>query len=93
MEPSELFVAPAQHVLLTAGVDKPGRGLLTGEDYAAPVTLDPSRFVDGLGDSEVLTEIRREQIALQIKGAAARVVHRALVAPHTYGSVPLSLVG
>jgi len=77
MEPTELFVAPAQHVLLTAGVDKSGRGLLTGEDYAAPVTLDPSPSVDGLGDSARV--VHRALVMTNV--------------PHIYGSVPLSLVG
>ncbi|MDH1179788.1 ribonuclease HII [Achromobacter mucicolens] len=70
MEQPELFVAPEQPALLTAGVDEAGRGPLAGEVYAAAVILDPSRFIDGLADSKVLTAMRREELALQIKEQA-----------------------
>jgi ribonuclease HII len=70
MEQPELFVAPEQPALLTAGVDEAGRGPLAGEVYAAAVILDPSRFIDGLADSKVLTAVRREELALQIKEQA-----------------------
>lgn len=66
----ELFVAPEQPALLTAGVDEAGRGPLAGQVYAAAVILDPSRFIDGLADSKVLTAVRREELALQIKEQA-----------------------
>ncbi|WP_313701004.1 ribonuclease HII [Achromobacter sp.] len=70
MEQPELFVAPEQPALLTAGVDEAGRGPLAGEVYAAAVILDPARFIDGLADSKVLTAVRREELALQIKEQA-----------------------
>jgi len=70
MEQPELFVAPEQPALLTAGVDEAGRGPLAGEVYAAAVILDPSRFIDGLADSKILTAVRREELALQIKEQA-----------------------
>ncbi len=70
MEQPELFVAPEQPALLTAGVDEAGRGPLAGEVYAAAVILDPSRFIDGLADSKVLSAVRREDLALQIKEQA-----------------------
>ncbi|MEN5161552.1 ribonuclease HII [Achromobacter spanius] len=70
MEQPELFVAPEQPALLTAGVDEAGRGPLAGEVYAAAVILDPSRGIDGLADSKVLTAVRREELALQIKEQA-----------------------
>lgn len=70
MEQPELFVAPEQPALLTAGVDEAGRGPLAGEVYAAAVILDPLRFIDGLADSKVLTAVRREELALQIKEKA-----------------------
>jgi ribonuclease HII len=70
MEQPELFVAPEQPALLTAGVDEAARGPLAGEVYAAAVILDPSRFIDGLADSKVLTAVRREELALQIKEQA-----------------------
>jgi len=70
MEQPDLFVAPEQPALLTAGVDEAGRGPLAGEVYAAAVILDPARFIDGLADSKVLTAVRREELALQIKEQA-----------------------
>ncbi|MDH1522912.1 MULTISPECIES: ribonuclease HII [Achromobacter] len=70
MEQPELFVAPEQPALLTAGVDEAGRGPLAGQVYAAAVILDPSRVIDGLADSKVLTAVRREELALQIKEQA-----------------------
>ncbi|KQZ98267.1 MAG: ribonuclease HII [Achromobacter sp.] len=70
MEQPELFVAPEQPALLTAGVDEAGRGPLAGEVYAAAVILNPARFIDGLADSKVLTAVRREELALQIKEQA-----------------------
>lgn len=70
MEQPELFVAPEQPALLTAGVDEAGRGPLAGEVYAAAVILDPARRIDGLVDSKILTAVRREELALQIKEQA-----------------------
>lgn len=67
MEQPDLFVAPEQPAMLTAGVDEAGRGPLAGEVYAAAVILDPARPIDGLADSKVLTAVRREELALQIK--------------------------
>ncbi|MGN6660248.1 MAG: ribonuclease HII, partial [Achromobacter mucicolens] len=70
MEQPELFGAPEQPALLTAGVDEAGRGPLAGEVYAAAVILDPARRSDGLADSKILTAVRREELALQIKEQA-----------------------
>nr|WP_156407623.1 ribonuclease HII [Achromobacter sp. Root83] len=56
--------------MLTAGVDEAGRGPLAGEVYAAAVILDPARPIDGLADSKVLTAVRREVLALEIKERA-----------------------
>lgn len=67
MEQPDLFVAPEQPAMLTAGVDEAGRGPLAGEVYAAAVILNPARPIDGLADSKVLTAVRREELALQIK--------------------------
>ncbi|MEN4921343.1 ribonuclease HII [Achromobacter spanius] len=67
MEQPDLFAAPVQPALLTAGVDEAGRGPLAGEVYAAAVILDPARPIDGLADSKALTAARREALALQIK--------------------------
>ncbi len=67
MEQPELFAAPAQPALITAGVDEAGRGPLAGEVYAAAVILNPARPIAGLADSKVLTAVRREALALEIK--------------------------
>jgi hypothetical protein len=66
--------APGQGVLdwrrpgLVAGVDEAGRGPLAGPVVAAAVILDPSRPIDGLADSKVLSESRRAALALTIPG-------------------------
>jgi len=70
VEQPELFAAPEQPAMLTAGVDEAGRGPLAGEVYAAAVILDPARPIDGLADSKVLTAVRREVLALEIKERA-----------------------
>lgn len=67
MDQPELFAAPVQPALVTAGVDEAGRGPLAGEVYAAAVILNPGRAIDGLADSKVLTAVRREALALEIK--------------------------
>ena len=67
MEQPELFAAPEQPAMITAGVDEAGRGPLAGEAYAAAVILDPARPIEGLADSKILTAMRRETLALQIK--------------------------
>lgn len=55
---------------LIAGVDEAGRGPLAGPVVAAAVILDERRPIDGLMDSKVLTEKRREELAGQITGRA-----------------------
>ena len=52
---------------LVAGVDEAGRGPLAGSVVAAAVILDPEQKITGLADSKVLTEERREELALQIR--------------------------
>jgi ribonuclease HII len=47
----------------TAGVDEAGRGPLAGPVVAAAVILDPSRPIDGLADSKMLSPARREHLA------------------------------
>lgn len=47
---------------LIAGVDEAGRGPLAGPLVVAAVILDPSRPIDGIGDSKALTERRRETL-------------------------------
>jgi len=51
---------------LIAGVDEAGRGPLVGVVVAAAVILDPSRPIQGLGDSKKLSEKRREQLFPEI---------------------------
>lgn len=49
-------------MILVAGVDEAGRGPLAGPVSVAAVILDPSRPIDGLGDSKRLTERKREAL-------------------------------
>jgi ribonuclease HII len=49
-----------------AGVDEAGRGPLAGPVVVAAVILDPSRHIEGLADSKVLTAPRREALELLI---------------------------
>ncbi|CAM4004929.1 ribonuclease HII [Bordetella bronchialis] len=68
-----------REVIIT-GVDEAGRGPLAGAVYAAAVILDPARPIDGLADSKMLTALRREELALEIKEyALAWSVARASV--------------
>ena len=55
---------------LVAGVDEAGRGPLAGPVVAAAVILDPDDPIDGLADSKVLSERRREALAGEIRGRA-----------------------
>lgn len=52
---------------LVAGVDEAGRGPLAGPVIAAAVILDPARPIDGLADSKILSEKRREKLAIEIQ--------------------------
>ncbi len=53
--------------LLVCGVDEAGRGPLAGAVYAAAVILDPAKPIPGLKDSKLLSESRRETLALKIQ--------------------------
>lgn len=55
---------------LICGVDEAGRGPLAGAVFAAAVILDPARPIEGLADSKVLTEARRDALALLIRERA-----------------------
>ena len=55
---------------LVAGVDEAGRGPLAGPVVAGAVILDPDRPIEGLADSKVLSESRREALAVQINECA-----------------------
>jgi ribonuclease HII len=52
------------------GVDEAGRGPLAGAVFAACVVLDPSRPIEGLADSKVLSPSQREALALAIQTRA-----------------------
>ncbi len=67
MEQPDLFAAPEQPAMITAGVDEAGRGPLAGAVYAAAVILDPARPIAGLADSKVLKAATREALALEIQ--------------------------
>jgi ribonuclease HII len=56
----------AQHILF-AGVDEAGRGPLAGPVVAAAVILDPVRPIDGLADSKILSEGKRNSLFKMIK--------------------------
>lgn len=64
---SSLFDAVPNDAGHFAGVDEAGRGPLAGDVYAAAVILDPMRPIAGLADSKVLSEKKREHLALAIK--------------------------
>lgn len=55
---------------IVCGVDEAGRGPLAGPVFAAAVILDPARPIEGLRDSKVLTEARRNELAPIIKAHA-----------------------
>ncbi|NKB97525.1 MAG: ribonuclease HII [Pseudomonadales bacterium] len=65
---------------LQAGVDEVGIGPLAGPVYAAAVILNPTRSIEGLNDSKVLSKKRRESLCKEIKNASlAWCVGRASV--------------
>ena len=49
------------------GVDEAGHGPLAGAVFAAAVILDPSRPIPGLNDSKLLSEKKRQQLAIEIR--------------------------
>lgn len=64
-----------------AGVDEAGRGPLAGPVVAAAVILDPSNPIDGLNDSKLLSEKKREVLFTEIQAKAlAYCVSEASVA-------------
>ncbi len=52
------------------GVDEVGRGCLAGSVYAAAVILAPGFHVEGVTDSKLLSESRREELAPAIETQA-----------------------
>lgn len=65
MDDNELI--KISHKLLLAGVDEAGRGPLAGPVVAAAVILDPQKHIDGLADSKVLNERKRDSLFEAIK--------------------------
>ena len=65
MDDNELI--KISHKLLLAGVDEAGRGPLAGPVVAAAVILDPQKYIDGLADSKVLNERKRNSLFEAIK--------------------------
>ncbi len=54
----------------TCGVDEAGRGPIAGPVFAAAVVLDPCKPIDGLRDSKLLSESRRNTLAMAIRERA-----------------------
>lgn len=67
MAQSDMFGDEGLRDVIITGVDEAGRGPLAGAVYAAAVILNPARPIDGLADSKILTALRREELALEIK--------------------------
>lgn len=57
-------------IILITGVDEAGRGPLAGPVTAAAVILDSARPIEGLADSKLLTQQRREELEIEIKQKA-----------------------
>lgn len=55
---------------LIAGVDEAGRGAYAGPLVIAAVILDPARPVSEVGDSKSFTEVKRRELAAEIKERA-----------------------
>ena len=55
---------------LMAGVDEAGRGPLAGPVVAAAVMLDASQPIEGLADSKLLSEKKRERLFDEIRAKA-----------------------
>jgi ribonuclease HII len=68
MDGHALFKSPKS--ILVAGVDEAGRGPLAGPVVAAAVILDPQRPIEGLADSKILGERKRESLFEIIKASA-----------------------
>lgn len=56
-----------QAALKVCGIDEAGRGPLAGPVYAAAVILDPAMPILGLKDSKLLSEGKREILAVKIQ--------------------------
>lgn len=56
--------------ILIAGVDEVGRGPLAGPVVAAAVILNPKYPIEGLKDSKLLTELKRQALSKEIQEKA-----------------------
>ncbi|OGT08754.1 MAG: ribonuclease HII, partial [Gammaproteobacteria bacterium GWE2_37_16] len=75
-----IIINKAYQNFLIAGVDEAGRGPLAGPVFAAAVILNPLRPIDGLMDSKMLSEKRREALFPIIQeNALAFAISRAEV--------------
>ena len=63
------FIKTTQNILV-AGVDEAGRGPLAGPVVAAAVILDPLKPIDGLADSKILSERKRDSLCEIIKAVS-----------------------
>ncbi len=52
---------------LEAGCDEAGRGCLAGPVFAAAVILNPNKPIDGLNDSKILSEKKRNTLRKEIE--------------------------
>ena len=57
----------SEDIELIAGVDEAGRGPLAGPVVAASVIFSPDVFIEGVNDSKLLNERKREQLFEEIK--------------------------
>lgn len=64
------IVIEIQGNVYTAGVDEAGRGPLAGPVIAAAVILNSENPIDGLADSKILTEKKREELFILIQERA-----------------------
>lgn len=58
---------------ICVGIDEAGRGPLAGPVVAAAVILKPEFQLEGLADSKLLTAIKREKLAKEIRAQALAV--------------------
>ncbi len=70
LQQADLFLSDMANFAHCAGVDEAGRGPLAGDVYAAAVILDSTRPIAGLADSKILSEAKRDALALEIKAHA-----------------------
>jgi len=79
--------------ILIAGVDEAGRGPLAGAVFAAAVILDPARPIDGLADSKVLSEARRDALAWCIASASVEEIDKLNILQATMLAMSRAVAG